>query len=76
MFLVSALEGRVTEQLSEQRLHLPSTQLAKKSSIFQHLLAAHEQRLTLHPQLNDVLEQLLEGTLHIEDALSQLNVRN
>jgi len=62
--------------LSEQLLHLPSTQRAKKSRIFQHLLAAHEQRLTLHPQLNDVLEQLLEGTLHIEDALSQLNVRN
>lgn len=76
MFLVSALEGKGTEQLSEQLLHLPSTERAKKSRIFQHLLAAHEQRLTQHPLLNDVLEQLLEGTLHIEDALSQLNVRN
>jgi LAO/AO transport system kinase len=73
MFLVSALEQTGTKELAEQLFNLASTQRAKKSRIYQHLLASHEQRLTQHPRLNEVLDLILEGTLHIDDALSHLN---
>ncbi len=73
MFLVSALEQTGTKELADQLFNLASTQRAKKSRIYQHLLASHEQRLTQHPGLNEVLDLILEGTLHIDDALSHLN---
>lgn len=73
MFLVSALQQTGTKELADQLFNLASTQRARKSRIFQHLLATHEQRLTQHPRLNEVLELILEGTLHIDDAFSHLN---
>ena len=73
MFLISALKNEGIEELAQGLLTLTSSPKASKSRIFQQLLAKHEQRLINHPLLNQVIDQILEGTLHIEEALSMID---
>ena len=76
VMLTSGLKNIGIEQAATALLELKSTGRAVRARMRERLLGRHERRLVLHPSYNAVLNQLCDGTLDIEEALSALQGDN
>ena len=72
VMLTSGLKNIGIEQAAAALLELESTGRALRARMRERLLGRHERRLVLHPSYNAVLNRLCEGTLDIDEALSNL----
>lgn len=72
VLLTSGLKGTGVEEAAQALLDLESSGRALRARMRERLLGQHERRLILHPAYNSVLNALCEGTLDIEDALTEL----
>jgi len=72
VMLTSGLKNIGIEEAATALLELKSTGRALRARMRERLLGRHERRLVLHPSYNAVLNQLCEGILDIDEALSNL----
>lgn len=72
VLLTSGLKGLGVAQAAQALRSLKSSGRALRARMRERLLAQHERRLVQHPAYNRVLDDLTEGTLDIDEALTQL----
>lgn len=73
VILVSALKDKGIEQMSESLLNLQSSGRSEKAKWRERLLATHERRIMTNPNIEEVLENLVNGKYGIETALEEFS---